>query len=484
MTSESGTKQTQAARGLLSTGSSQIGQMVLQLVSVAVLARLLTPQDFGLVAMVMIVIGVADLFRDLGLSNAAIAARELSLGMRSNLFWANTGMGALLALAVAAFAPAIAALYGRPELTAITWGLAPMFLLSGLATQFRVHLVRSLRFSALAGISLVAPLLSLGIAIPLALAGAGPWAIVAQSLAGAAINLVLLVLIARWLPGRLERATGLRHMLRLGGAFFASSLLTYVKQNADSFIIGYQFGADRLGLYNRSVQTIRTPIRQLQQPFGAVVVPVAARQQDDKHALMATLRDFAAPMTYGISAVAAIAAGAPRDLIAVVLGSQWLDAAPVLMCVALSAAVAAAAGPVSWVYTSLGLAGALLRYTTLTTVITLVLIVAGAQFGFVGAAVGYLLSTMVSYPLTFARVGRLSGLPTARFALDCARPLLLMALVVGASHGLLTIWDVPQPFGLIVALAMLLVVSLLAAALPAVRGDYRRIRSTISRMAG
>lgn len=475
--------QSRAARGLLSTGTSQLGQMVLQLVSVAVLARLLTPEDFGLVAMVLIVIGVADLFRDLGLSNAAIAAKELSVGMRSNLFWANAGMGALLAVIVAALAPVIAALYGRPELAAITLGLAPVFLLSGLATQFRVQLVRSLRFSTLAWTGILTPALALVVAIPVAVMGGGPWTIVTQSLVGAGANLVLLAAAARWLPGRLQRQTGLRRMMRVGGAFFASSVLTYVKQNADSFIIGYQFGAGRLGLYNRSVQTIRTPIRQLQQPFGSVVVPVAARQQDDRIALMETLRGFAAPMIYGIAALAALVAGAPRDTISIVLGDQWLSAAPVMTTVALSAAVAAAAGPVSWVYTSLGLAGALLRYTTITTVITLVLIVGGAQFGFVGAAIGYLLSTIVSFPITFARVGRLSGLPTGRFAIDCARPLLLLAIVTGVSQTLLHQWEVPHPFGLLVALGTLVTVVLASLLLPPFRRDYVRIRDTATLMA-
>lgn len=470
------------ARGMRTVGSSQAAQLVLQLASVAVLARLLTPDAFGLVAMVMVVIGVAELFRDMGLSNAAIQAAHLSVGLRSNLFWANSAMGALLTLLSVALAPAIAALYDRPELIGITVAMSPTFLISGLATQYRVHLIRSLRFKALATISLVALVVALLAAIAAALGGLGVWAIVVQSLTFALATLVMLVVACRWTPGMPARGTGMRAMMGLGTAFLASSLLTYVRMNADSFIIGHRLGAEALGLYNRSVQVVRSPIRQLQQPFSSVIIPVASRLRDDDDAFMRALREYQPLMGYTICSLAAVVVAAPRDVVLLALGTQWLDAAPVIAVVAASAAIAAAAGPVSWLYTSRGLGGALLAYTLFTTALTVTLTLVGSQFGLVGAATGYLASTVLSFPLTFVRAQRLTGLPMVRLAVECARPASLLGVVWGISASLRTVWQPAVPAGLIVALVCVAVVGGAAAALEPYRRDYAQIARSLRSM--
>jgi len=480
--SKSSTPRSAMASGMRTVGSSQVAQLVLQLVSVAVLARLLTPDAFGLVAMVMVVIGVAELFRDMGLSSAAIQAAHLSVGLRSNLFWANSAMGAVLMLLSIALAPVIAALYDRPQLVGITLALSPTFLISGLATQYRVHLIRSLRFKALATISLVALIVALLAAIAAALGGLGVWAIVVQSLALALATLVMLVVACRWTPGMPARGTGMRGMMGLGAAFLASSLLTYVRMNADSFIIGHRLGAEALGLYNRSVQVVRNPIRQLQQPFGSVVIPVASRWRDDDDAFMRALREYQPLMGYAICSLSAVIVAAPRDVVLLALGTQWLDAAPVIAVVAASAAIAAAAAPVSWMYTSRGLGGALLAYTLFTTAVTVAFTLMGSQFGLIGAAIGYLASTVLSFPLTFVRAQRLTGLPMVRLAVECARPVALLGVVWVVSISVRTVWQPDAPAGVLVAVACVAVVGGAAAALKPYRRDCAQIIRSLRSM--
>ncbi len=467
------------SRGLRATGLGQFAQLALQLLSVAILARLLTPHAFGLVAMVMVVIGVAELFRDMGLSNAALQARHVSIGLRSNLFWVNTGIGAALMGLVALSSPLIAALYNHDELVAITIALSPTFLVSGMATQYRVHLMRELRFKALASIGLFSALVSLIVAIVAATLGMEVWAIVAQSLTSAAVTLVLLAFASGWLPKRPAAGTGIRAMAGLGTTFMASSLLTYVRLNADSFIIGNRFGSETLGLYNRSLQLVRNPIRQLQAPFGSVVLPVAARRRDDDIALMATLREFQPLLGYAVCGLAAVVVAAPRDVVLLVLGSQWLDAAPVMAIAATSAAVAAAASPVSWLYTARGMGGALLGYTTFTTVLTVALIVGGAQLGFIGAATGYLVAGLISFPITFWRAQSLTGLPMRRLGVQCARPVVLLGLVWASSRGIAAMWHIPFPgeFGL--AAGLMALIAALSLCLPAYRADYTQILRTL-----
>src|ERR1700750_2003460 len=124
-----------AARGTGITLAVQAGRTILQFGSIVALARLLTPADFGLVAMVTAVIGVADLVRDFGLSLAAVQAPKLSHGERTNLFWANVGLGLACTLVAMAMTPFIVAGYHEPRLAPIVLALAPVFLLSGITTQ-------------------------------------------------------------------------------------------------------------------------------------------------------------------------------------------------------------------------------------------------------------------------------------------------------------------------------------------------------------
>ena len=135
-----------AARGALVTVGAQGVKIVLQVVGVVVLARLLSPGDYGLVAMVTAIIGVAEIFRDFGLSSAAVQAKTLSKAQRDNLFWINTAAGGLLTVIVFFGAPLVALLYGRGELVGLTQVLAFIFVLNGMGTQFRADLDPSLTY--------------------------------------------------------------------------------------------------------------------------------------------------------------------------------------------------------------------------------------------------------------------------------------------------------------------------------------------------
>ena len=138
-----------AARGGGVTLAFQAVKFIVQTASLILLARLLTPEDFGIVAMVVAITGAADLIRDFGLSLAAVQAKQLSDAERTNLFWANTGIGFVCCVVVSAAAPLIVWIYDKPELLPIVFAVAGVFIVSGAATQFRAELMRSLRFTAL-----------------------------------------------------------------------------------------------------------------------------------------------------------------------------------------------------------------------------------------------------------------------------------------------------------------------------------------------
>ncbi len=271
---------TVAVRGGLVTVGGQAGRVLVQLVSVVVLSRLLSPGDFGLVAMVTALVGLAALLGDFGLSLAAIQATEATHQQRTNLFWLNAAIGAATSLVVLAVSPLIQAFYGVEEVGGIARALAVTFLLSALSAQFRAEATRRLRFTALAVVDLVAPALGLVAAVVLALAGAGFEALVAQQIAVVAAQLVLLVVLAAWLPGLPRRTAGMPASSASAATTCCCRCSPTPARTSTRSSSASRTGPAVLGTYNRAVQLFRLPVQQLAAPLTRVALPMLARVTD------------------------------------------------------------------------------------------------------------------------------------------------------------------------------------------------------------
>ena len=179
---------TKSVRSGMSNMSAQVAQFVFQIAGTVVLARLLTPSDYGLIGMVAVVVGFAAMFKEFGLSAATVQKDDISPGQISSLFWVNFGVSLLLTVSVLAAAPFVAAFYGHPELVAVTAALSFSLIISGVTVQHAALLRRHMRFTSLALVSVVSQLLSTAVAVGLALAGCRYWALVGGTLASAEID--------------------------------------------------------------------------------------------------------------------------------------------------------------------------------------------------------------------------------------------------------------------------------------------------------
>ncbi len=467
------------------TLGNQLYRIGLQVVSVVVLARLLDPLDFGLVAMVLAVIGIGEVLRDLGLSGAAIQARHLSTGQRDNLFWLNTGMGTLVAAVVCGAAPLIAAGYGRPELVAITLALAPTFVVSGLTTQYRVGLVRALRFRRLAWIEVVSVTLALGLGVALAVAGAGYWALVGQQLASGFILLALVVGADPWRARRWRSGQGTRTLVRFGGHLLTSTVAVYVSTNADSVVVGRVFGADVLGYYNRGAQLVRQPGRQVMGAFGTVLQPILARIHTDRPRLEAALRDGQRAGAYPLAAVAAVAAAAPEDIVRLALGERWLLAAPYIAAMSVGVVLRQVTQSASMALIACGLGRQLSRYAMFSATTTVTLIVLASFQGPVAVAWATALTPLLTWTLGYAWVQRWAGFEVRRLRIDGARVVALG--IVAAVAGRVTVAQLPgahEVTRLVVVAGVVGTTFALAATLPPVRRDLRALMGHLRRVAG
>jgi O-antigen/teichoic acid export membrane protein len=424
-----------AARGAAVTLGAQGARILIQVASVVVLSRLLSPEDYGLIAMVIAVIGIGEIFRDFGLSSAAIQSPTLSKGQRDNLFWINAAIGLVLAAGVYLGSGLLAVVYDHDELVGIAHALSLTFVLTGLTTQYRASLVRDLRFVSLARADVASPAIALVASVAAALAGWGYWALVAGQLTQALVQLVMLAVSARWLPGLPRRGQQMRGFVRFGWNLVGSQLVGYISNNIDSVIIGRQFGAGALGIYNRAFQLLMTPLSQIRSPLTTVALPVLSRLVDDDRRFGDYIARGQLALGYSLVAGLGIAVGAAEPITRLFLGEQWTGVAPILRLLAIAGIFQTLAFVGYWVYVSRGLTGDLFRYSLVSAAIKVVCILAGTPFGVVGIAVGYAIAPAVSWPISLWWLSRRSSIPTRRLYLGALRVLSVVIVSAAASAG-------------------------------------------------
>jgi O-antigen/teichoic acid export membrane protein len=343
------------ARGSVVTLAGQLSQIVLQLTSVIVLARLLSPHDYGLYAMVLVIAGVGEIVRDFGLSSAAVQARTLSRGQRDNLFWINTALGLLLTAVVFAGAPLVAGLFGQHQLVAMTRLLSVIFLVNGVTSQFRADLNRRMRFGAIALGDLAGQVVTVSVAITCAALGARYWALVGSQVASVLTVLAVCAVAARWRPRAPDRSADVRALVRYGRHFVAAQLVNYASNNLDSATIGVRFGARPLGLYNRAFQLVMNPLNQLRTPATTVALPVLSRLQDDRVRADDYVRRGQIVIGYTIVAGLGFAVGAASPLVHLLLGGRWTGVTTIFVLLATAAVFQMLAFVGYWIYLSRGL---------------------------------------------------------------------------------------------------------------------------------
>src|SRR3954470_7247283 len=230
------------ARGGVVTVVSQALTFIITLGATAVMARLLTPQDYGLVGMVAVFANFVAMFKDMGLSTATIQRAEIDYYQISTLFWLNVALSvAVMAIAIA-LSPAVAWFYGDWRLLSITIVTSFGFLISGLMVQHEALLRRQMKFLVLAVASLSSVIVGYIVGITFAWYGFKYWALVFSQLALVTFNTIAVWIACRWRPGRPRRNTGVGSMVRFGGNLTGFTTINYFSRNLDNLLIGRVWG--------------------------------------------------------------------------------------------------------------------------------------------------------------------------------------------------------------------------------------------------
>jgi O-antigen/teichoic acid export membrane protein len=424
-----------AVRGIAWTASGQVARQVMQVATLLILGRLLTPSDFGLVGMAMFFVGIGQLIAEFGMGAAVVQSQTTSQRVLSSCFWLNAAIAAGMCLMLVASAPLVGRFYERADLVPVVVVLAFTLLLNALHTVPAALIYRSMRFGELARAQLIGTFLGSVSAIALALSGAGVWSLVVQSLVGSSATLLAYLRTDRWLP-RLEYSwQDVKPLARFSGALFGTKMLDHVQRNAESVLVGRVLGAQQLGLYTMAMQIILYPLQQVSSTFVKVLVPVLIALRDEPNQMQAAyLKSVAGialvsfPLMGGLFALA-------DDFVIVTFGPAWAEMVPLLKLLAWVGMAQSVGTAIGTLYVSTGNATLALKVTAITTPLLIGGVAAGLPWGTLGVAVGY---AAVYFPIFVGTmiVGfRLIGLRVSAFAFALARPLactLVMTLVLGS----------------------------------------------------
>jgi PST family polysaccharide transporter len=376
-------------RGGLAKIGTQFFNAALRIGSVMVLARLLVPEDFGLIGMVTALVGVLNLFRDFGLSTATVQRASVTDEQISTLFWINVVVGLALMLMTLAGAPAIAALYREPRLVPICAALSINFLINAVGIQHSALLQREMRFPQLSLIETLAQVSSIAVGIAAAVFGLGHWSLVAMQLAATAVYTVSVWTASGWLPNSPRWAPGVVSMVSTGGIITANGIVVYIAYNLEKVLLGRFFGAEALGVYGRAYQLANIPTENLNSAVGAVAISALSRVKDEPIRLRSYfLKGYSLllALTVPITTLSILFA---EDLIFVVLGPKWGAAAAVFRFLAPTILIFGIINPLWPLMVAQGL---LVRSAKLALAIAPVAItgyLAGISWGPKGVAIGF-----------------------------------------------------------------------------------------------
>ena len=435
---------TSSVRAAGLTWAAGTADFVLRIGSTAILARLVLPEQFGLVMMVMAVTAIADQFRDLGLSTATVQRKEISHQEVTNLFWINVLAGMLIAAVVCAASPLVSEYYKEPRLTLVTCILATNFIFGGLMVQHQALLTRQLRLGHTSSVRLLSSGLSTMLAIALAWNGFGYWALVWREVVRSALLTAGMWLCFPWVPGWPCRKTSVREMLGFGAHLSAANIVATISSSIDRLLIGRFWGAGPVALYRQAYQLLVVPMDQLLGPMFQVTQPGLSMLQGDDSRYRRFYQKVLTVVCIASMPLSAFVAICPTEITRVLLGRKWLGCAEVLAILSLGTFIKA---PVAWSGHVLITRGRSKMYLALTLIQNLALIVfmsIGVPWGISGVAAADVAATYLLIAPTLYLSYKDSPLRIGTFFSTIARPAIasiVMAILLAVFRRVL------PPFG-------------------------------------
>lgn len=399
-----------AVRGAGVSIAGQAAGFAVQIGSVMILARILTPADFGIVTMVTT---FSLLFRSFGLNGFTeliLQREDLTHSLASNLFWIELALGAVLTLAFGSSGPLLAHFYRNPDVAPVTEGISLTIGIGCLGWIHQGLLQRAMRFRATASINLVGQLVLAIVSIVLAVRGWGYWALVWGSVIQTLVIAMGLWLMCPWLPSWPSRATGTGSGLKFAMNVYSHFAFSYSTRNTDNLLVGWRYGAQSLGFYKKAYDLFVLPETQLLSPLSAVVVATLSRVNSDREQFKRYFLRAISVLALAGMAIGADFALVGKDLIRFLLGPGWDEAGRIFSIFGPGIGVMLLYNTHGWVHLSIGRPERWLRWGFLEFACTASLFVLGLHWGPSGVALAWTVSYFILMFPGFAYAGKPIGL--------------------------------------------------------------------------
>lgn len=393
--------------GSLWTLVASLVRYAFDLVFNIVLARILAPKDFGLVAMAMVVSNLVAIFGGFGLGTALVQKKQVDPDDLSSVFWVSLGINTLIGVTTALSAPVAAQFYGERDLLLILPAIAVQFPIHGLNTIPMVLLKRSLRHDSAARIELMSSGVAGVVAISLALNGFGYWSIVLRTLCTRTIATILFARTAGWRPGLAVHSERILGLLRFTLSYQGNQILVFCSRNLDTVLIGRFLGSTPLGIYNRAYSLMMMPVQSVAKALHGILFAAFSSIQDDKVRIgriylrfSGALATFIIPSMLGLLAVA-------EPAVLVVLGERWKPLIPVVQTLIPIGICEGVFGIHQTLFMSQGRTDLQLRLGLIGRLFVILGISTGIPYGIVGVARGFAVGSVFHFALNVSGATRL-----------------------------------------------------------------------------
>ncbi|WP_084104808.1 oligosaccharide flippase family protein [Demequina sp. NBRC 110056] len=404
--------------------ATYVGQgikLLLQLVSVAVLARLLTPEDFGIAAMAAVVGGVTGVIATAGIPQALVQTGSLTQARLSRAFWFSALVGAAASALVFLGASTLASLMGESALLVAFRFLSVGYFCSAIAAVFVAKLTRDLSFRRIVLAESLAHAGAILAAVWGALEGLGFWALILQQLVQPLLLVALAGPLSGWRPSSPFRRADISDLLSFGVGSLGAQLVTYLGSAAPVFFLSRAASTYEVGIYNRAQTVTQLPVQQIGPPITRVAFPILSQLRTTQSYIPYLLHGTAA-VAYSLGTAMVLISAMSTHVVAVYLGSDWSDASPIVAILGLGLIAQAVGTSQSWVFSSLGMTGVQFRYALLSRAIAVTVVAATAASGGVIVAAATAGGMLLHYLI-------MSFVAMRRLELD-ARPLHLLQVRV------------------------------------------------------
>ena len=461
--------------GLLILGA-QGAKFVIKFGSAIVVARLLSPADFGMVAMVSPILGFLSNFNDLGFGQAIVRAPEITKNQLSALFWRNILVSLGLAGLLSLIAPMAAMLYHEPRTTPLLIAMSGTLVVGTLGLVPNSLLKRAMRFGPLSFIDVTSLVVGTVVTIATAAGGFRYWSLVIGQFAASSAGLLLAFIYSRWVPTTTFKAENLGAFMRFGANLTLVNVASYFSMTADNMIVGAVSGKVQLGLYDRSYTLTIGPLNQLLSPVSQISVPLLSRLQD-KPELYKTSYNHMLRMALALTMPAMLfCVVTARQLVPLMLGPKWALAAPIFAWVCFGGLIAPLFSSTGWIFTTQNRTSEQMKASVATAFISIASFAIGVHWGAVGVAcVSALSFTFIQMPLMLYVMTR-KGVITLPDVLRTLTPFVIAtSLVAIPLYWMRSAGTLPQMIGLLLLSYVLFII--LMTLLPGGRDFVKMVRS-------